>query len=113
MCSFAGAIGDDHFGSLLKNQCQEMGINPLFMKDPNNKTGHCFVLVNTGNTNRSLCTYLGAASNLTVSIVTNNQGTVSEGFETFYCLFLVSRKNISYPIGRWPRKREFSMPLVT
>eukprot|EP01064_Diplonema_japonicum_P013338 TRINITY_DN2087_c6_g1_i1.p1 TRINITY_DN2087_c6_g1~~TRINITY_DN2087_c6_g1_i1.p1 ORF type:complete len:375 (+),score=45.08 TRINITY_DN2087_c6_g1_i1:51-1127(+) len=63
-CSFAGALGNDEFGSILERALKQTGVKPLFEKSRTHPTGTCACLI-VGK-ERSLIANLGAALQFTM-----------------------------------------------
>lgn len=59
---FIGKIGDDEIGKFFSEKSLENGVQP-FLKISETPSGHCTVLVSSDG-ERTMCTYLGAASEL-------------------------------------------------
>ncbi|MDR1678776.1 MAG: adenosine kinase [Prevotellaceae bacterium] len=62
-CGFIGKIGDDEVGVFFKNDSQENGVRTHLMQS-DLLSGQCVVLVSPDG-ERTMCTYLGAACELT------------------------------------------------
>jgi len=59
--AYMGCVGNDKFGTQLKNCAKEDGVYVHYMEDEEAATGTCAVLVSGGE--RSLCANLAAANN--------------------------------------------------
>merc|ERR1711937_786676 len=59
--AYIGCIGNDDFGSKMREQCTKDGVNVAYMVDASTPTGVCGCLIN--GIERSLCTNLNAANN--------------------------------------------------
>lgn len=57
---FIGCVGDDVYARMLRDSCNEEGVDTDFRVDEKLSTGRCGVII-TGH-DRSLCTSLGAAN---------------------------------------------------
>ncbi|VIO87827.1 Adenosine kinase-like [Brugia malayi] len=61
---FFGCIGDDHYGDILKQKTQEIGLRVYYQVKEKQKTGTCAALIT--NQHRSLCAHLAAANLFTI-----------------------------------------------
>ena len=65
--SFIGKINNDEFGNLYKKSLNDSNVNYLYeAKNENLHTGACIVLI-TPDSERTMCTYLGISSQLSVN----------------------------------------------
>lgn len=70
--SFIGKINDDEFGHLYKESLKNSNVNFIYKaKDENLHTGTCIVLI-TPDSERTMCTYLGISSQLSINDLDEN-----------------------------------------
>jgi fructokinase len=73
--SFIGKINDDEFGMLYKKSLKDSNVNFIYeVKDEKLHTGACIVLI-TPDSERTMCTYLGISSQLSVDDLDENKFT--------------------------------------
>lgn len=71
--SFIGKINDDEFGMLYKKSLKDSNVNFIYeVKDEKLHTGACIVLI-TPDSERTMCTYLGVSSQLSVDDLDENK----------------------------------------
>ncbi len=73
LSSFIGKINDDEFGMLYKKSLKDSNVNFIYeAKDEKLHTGTCIVLI-TPDSERTMCTYLGISSQLSVNDLAENK----------------------------------------
>lgn len=70
--AFAGMIGKDKFGELIKSRMSELGIQAILQDSPQAATGSCFILI-TPDGERTMNTNLGASCLFDESLVPYDQ----------------------------------------
>lgn len=65
VATFMGCVGNDKNATIMKEKCDEVGLNAVYQIDENTPTGTCAVLI-TGK-ERSLVAHLNAANKFTAS----------------------------------------------
>lgn len=76
---FIGKVCDDNIGSFFREDSRKNGIKP-HLKFSNTASGHCTVLISPDG-ERTLCTYLGAASELSAGDL---ESSVFTGYDIFH-----------------------------
>jgi sugar/nucleoside kinase (ribokinase family) len=76
---FVGKIGADEVGTFFKNDTIQNGVTPILFES-NSPSGRCTVLI-TPDSERTLCTFLGASSEMTASDLTID---MFQGYDIFH-----------------------------
>lgn len=104
---YIGKVGHDKTGNIFEQSIRDAGIKSFVLRG-NNPSGCCFSLISHGG-ERTLCTYLGAAAELTQADITK------EMFAGFDCLylegFLVQDHDLIYNAGKMAKESGMTVAL--